>query len=109
MTRTVTLNPSLVILGFPLVIVTPSHVIPNLSSVILNGVKDLRAGSVKSLMLCLRVVFLLANLRTVLLGEINIAEGTVKIHAGAQHMGIGDKNLLTFRTGNFYSLTHNSS
>ncbi len=21
-------------------------------------------------------------------------------------MGIGDKNLLTFRTGNFYSLTH---
>jgi hypothetical protein len=49
---------------------------------------------------------LLADLRAVILGKIEIAERAVKIHARAQHVGIGDKNLLAFWTGHLYSLTH---
>jgi hypothetical protein len=51
-------------------------------------------------------VNLLANLWTVLLREIKIAERAMEIHSRPEHVGIDDKDLLALRTTYFYSLTH---
>jgi hypothetical protein len=52
---------------------------------------------------------LLADLRAVLLWKVKIAERTMKVHAGAEHVRIDDKNLFATWTSDLYSLTHRSS
>ena len=49
---------------------------------------------------------LLSNLRTVFFRKIKIAERTMKIHSGTQHMRIDDKNFLARWTCNFNGLAH---
>jgi hypothetical protein len=52
---------------------------------------------------------LFADLRAVLLGKIEIAERTVKVHARPEHMRIDHENLLAAWTSYFYGLAHRSS
>jgi hypothetical protein len=49
---------------------------------------------------------LLTNLWAFTFRKVEIAERAMKIHAGAQHVRIDDKDLLTLWTSYLYGLTH---
>jgi hypothetical protein len=53
-----------------------------------------------------RRALLFPDIGAIFLGKIHVTEGTMKLHAGAQHMRVHDELFVAFRTRYLDSLTH---